>query len=290
VTRQAEPIPGAMDGEPHDHDRGLAFDLTTLMDRRQVIKLIAGASLVSLVGVACGGDDGGSTAAAGAATEDAAGAQTTVVSDESCEVIPEETAGPYPGDGTNGPNVLAETGIVRSDIRSSFGSSSGLADGVPLTVNLMVLDGANGCAAIEGAAVYLWHCDREGRYSLYSEGATDQNHLRGVQEADSGGAVSFTSIFPACYAGRWPHIHFEVYSSVDGATGGNGLVATSQLAFPADVCETVYATDGYSQSVTNLAQVSLESDSVFADGSELQLATMSGSVENGFAAELTVTV
>jgi len=22
---------------------------------------------------------------------------------------------------------------------------------------------------------------------------------------------SFTSIFPACYSGRWPHIHFEVY-------------------------------------------------------------------------------
>ena len=290
MTRQAEPKPGVMHEEPDDHDRGLAFDLTTLMDRRQVIKLIAGASLVSLVGVACGGDDGGSTAAAGAATEDAAGAPTTAVSVESCEVIPEETAGPYPGDGSNGPNVLAETGIVRSDIRSSFGSSSGVADGVPLTVNLLVLDGANDCAPVEGAAVYLWHCDREGRYSLYSDGATDQNYLRGVQEADSGGAVSFTSIFPACYAGRWPHIHFEVYSDVDSATGGDAPIAISQLAFPADVCETVYATDGYSQSVTNLAQVSLDSDNVFADGYELELATMSGSAADGFVAELTVVV
>ncbi len=290
MTRQAEPKPGVMEEEPDDHDRGLAFDLTTLMDRRQVIKLIAGASLVSLVGVACGGDDGGSTAVAGAATENAAGAQTTAVSVESCEVIPEETAGPYPGDGSNGPNVLAETGIVRSDIRSSFGSSSGVADGVPLTVNLLVLDGANGCAPVEGAAVYLWHCDREGRYSLYSEGATDQNYLRGVQETDSGGAVSFTSIFPACYAGRWPHLHFEVYSDVDSATGGDAPIAISQLAFPADVCETVYATDGYSQSVTNLGQVSLESDNVFADGYELELATMSGSAADGFVAELTVVV
>ena len=98
------------------------------------------------------------------------------------------------------------------------------------------------------------------------------------------------SIFPACYAGRWPHIHFEVYSSVDGAMGGDPPIATSQLAFPADVCETVYATDGYSQSVTNLAQVSLESDNVFADGYELELATMSGGVEDGIVAELTVTV
>lgn len=38
--------------------------------------------------------------------------------------IPDETAGPYPGDGSNGPNVLAESGIVRSDITSSFGSST----------------------------------------------------------------------------------------------------------------------------------------------------------------------
>lgn len=45
--------------------------------------------------------------------------------------IPEETAGPYPGDGTDGPNVLTESGVVRSDIRSSFGSLTGTAQGVP---------------------------------------------------------------------------------------------------------------------------------------------------------------
>ena len=33
--------------------------------------------------------------------------------------IPEETAGPYPGDGSNGVNVLSESGIVRSDITTS---------------------------------------------------------------------------------------------------------------------------------------------------------------------------
>lgn len=35
--------------------------------------------------------------------------------------VPDETAGPYPGDGSNGPNVLTESGIVRSDIRPGFG-------------------------------------------------------------------------------------------------------------------------------------------------------------------------
>lgn len=37
-----------------------------------------------------------------------------------CTLIPSETEGSYPGDGTNGPNVLTQTGIVRSDIRPSF--------------------------------------------------------------------------------------------------------------------------------------------------------------------------
>jgi protocatechuate 3,4-dioxygenase beta subunit len=166
-----------------------------------------------------------------------------------------------------------------------------VAEGVPVTVSLKVYD-LNGetVTPLPGAAIYLWHCDREGRYSLYSEGATDQNYLRGVQETDSGGVVSFTSIYPACYAGRWPHVHFEVYSSVDSATAGEDLIATSQLAFPADVCDIGYATDGYEQSVANMEQVSLESDNVFGDGYDLQLASMTGGVEDGYLAELTVVV
>ena len=140
-------------------------------------------------------------------------------------------------------NVLDDDGIVRSDIRSSFGSSSGTAGGVPLTIDLNVVDAGTG-AALEGAAVYLWHCDREGRYSLYSQGATDQNYLRGVQPADGGGDLSFSSIFPACYDGRWPHIHFEVYASTGDAVGGGRPLVTSQIALPEDICDAVYADRG----------------------------------------------
>jgi protocatechuate 3,4-dioxygenase beta subunit len=282
------PAPPGTD-ELEDHDRGLAFDLSTLMSRRQALRLIAGASLVPLVGIACGGGNGEAPGAAPEAAEPASGTPA-VAPEGSCQPVPEETAGPYPGDGSNGPNVLVESGVVRSDIRSSFGSSSGVAEGAPLTVVLTVVDDAGGCAPLEGAAIYLWHCDREGRYSLYSEGATGENYLRGVQETDASGTTTFTSIFPGCYAGRWPHIHFEVYTSVEAATGGDGPIATSQLAFPADVCEAVYATDGYGQSVSNLAGVSLESDNVFADGYDLQLATITGSLEEGYAATLTVAV
>jgi protocatechuate 3,4-dioxygenase beta subunit len=264
------------------HDRGLAFDLSTLLSRRRALTLLAGAGLAALAG--CGSGQAGSGAASGTATSTSTGSSAA-----SCEEIPEETAGPYPGDGSNGPNALDQSGIVRSDIRSSFGSASGTAEGVPLTINLTVVDLAKGCAPSAGT-VYLWHCDREGRYSMYSQGITDQNYLRGVQAADSNGRVTFKSIFPAAYSGRWPHIHFEVYPDLSSATSAGQVTATSQLALPEDACRLVYATDGYGQSVRDLAQTSLDSDNVFGDGSDQQLAKVSGDVTNGFTAALTVPV
>ncbi len=204
-------------------------------------------------------------------------------------MIPEETAGPYPGDGSNGPDVLSQSDIVRGDIRSSFGDYSGTADGVPLTIKVAVQDAANGCAALAGGAVYLWHCDRDGQYSLYT--VTNQNYLRGVQETGSDGVATFASIFPACYSGRWPHIHFEVYPSLDTATDDANKIATSQIALPEDVCNLVYATEGYEQSVTNLQQVSLRTDMVFGnDGAVHQLGTVTGSIDSGYTVELAVPV
>ena len=268
---------------PPEHDLGLAYDLRTL-SRRRALTLFAGVGLATLVG--CAPDEDAPATGSTAAPSTPTGSATSA----NCEEIPEETTGPYPGDGSNGPNVLTESGIVRSDIRSSFGSSSGTADGVPLAVRLSLLDQANGCAALSGAAVYLWHCDREGRYSLYSDGVTDQNYLRGVQEADADGQVTFTTIFPACYSGRWPHIHFEVYPSLAEATSAGNVMATSQLALPEDVCDLVYATDGYEQSVENKARTSLDSDMVFSDGVDQQLADVNGDVDSGYTATLALAV
>ena len=281
---------------------GLAADVSTLLDRRRALKLFGGAALVALG--ACGSDgdsvssptttssSGGSSASSTSSAPASSGSTSSTpgATDAGCETIPEETAGPFPGDGSNGPNVLDDSGIVRSDITSSYGSSTTKAGGVPLTINLVILDQANGCKAMAGAAVYLWHCDREGLYSLYSPGATDENYLRGVQEADASGRVTFKSIFPAAYSGRWPHIHFEVYPTLAKAASHGNKTATSQLALPEDVCKVVYATSGYEQSVRNLAQTSLARDNVFRDGSNQQLATMLGSVSAGYTAELSVPV
>ncbi|MEU6373723.1 intradiol ring-cleavage dioxygenase [Streptomyces sp. NPDC046909] len=262
--------------EIHEHDRGLSYDLPVLA-RRRMIRLLAGASLVPLVG--CSADEGGAGSEGGEASS-------------ACSPIPEETAGPYPGDGSNGVNVLKESGVVRGDIRRSFGDSAGgTAEGVPLTVTLTVVDADSGCGTPrKGAAVYLWHCDREGAYSLYTEGVRDENYLRGVQETDEKGQVTFTSVFPGCYTGRWPHIHFEVYGSLADATAATAITGTSQLAFPKEVCDTVYATDGYGASVANLSELSLAEDMVFGDGYERQMAAVEGSVGAGYTATLTVPV
>jgi protocatechuate 3,4-dioxygenase beta subunit len=282
-----------MDDEAHDHDRGLSFDVSTLLDRRRALTLLGGAGLVSLAACRPGSGTGTTTtsgATSPSTTSPSASPTTTAASGAACSPIPQETAGPYPGDGSNGANVLTQSGIVRRDITSSLGTASGVARGVPLTIKLHVVSVAQGCTPLTGAAVYLWHCDREGRYSMYSAGITAENYLRGVQETDTNGDVTFTSIFPAAYSGRWPHIHFEVYPSVTKATGAGTKLRTSQLALPEDVCRAVYATDGYASSVTNLARSSLSSDNVFSDGYSLQLATVTGSVAEGYTASLALPV
>lgn len=267
--------------EHRGHHGGLNVDIAEVFERRQLLKLFAAGAGLVVVGAACGSSAGSDASPPGS---------SSVAEFPEIAEIPEETAGPFPGDGSNGVNVLTESGIVRSDIRSSFGSSSGVADGVPLTVELKVVDVARGGAPLSGAAVYLWHCDRDGRYSLYSQGVTDQNYLRGVQETDADGRVTFTSIYPACYSGRWPHIHFEVYPSLDEATSAGGKLATSQIALTEDVSDTVYATDGYGQSIDNMKDVSLATDNVFRDGAELETPAVSGSVDSGLTVTLVVGV
>lgn len=265
-------------------DQGLSFDLETIFDRRGLLRLMGLAGLgVALT--ACGASAAGGSSAAGAAST-SGGADAG--SGAGCDTIPEETAGPYPADGSNGPDVLIESGIVREDIRSSFGGLSGTAEGIPLAIRLNLQD-ASTCDALAGAAVYLWHCDRDGRYSLYT--VTDQNYLRGVQPADERGVVRFTSIFPACYSGRWPHIHIEVYPDLASANDDANVIATSQIAFPEATCHEVYATPGYEQSVANLQQVSLATDMVFVDDAgKRQLGTVTGRVDAGYTVELTVPV
>lgn len=273
----------------HDDHGGFQRDLRATgaaINRRSLLRLAAtlGGSAAALNFLGCG-----SAATAPASVTDTATGTTGTTTGGSCSRIPSETEGPYPGDGSNGPTVLTAAGVVRRDIRSSFAGLSGTADGVPLTIALTIVS-ASTCAPLANRAVYIWHCDRLGRYSLYNSGVTNQNYLRGIQETDANGNLSFTSIYPGCYSGRWPHIHFEVYPSLAQATSVANKVATSQIALPKATNDVVYATAGYEQSVTNQSRITLATDGIFADGASLELATISGSVAGGLTATLSVAV
>lgn len=283
-----------------DHDRGLQHDLekiAALKARRRALGLILSGSAAAFV-AACGGD--GSSTSGSSASGSSSGGSNSGSSGGSCDAAPTETAGPYPSDGSNTvngavSNILTESGVVRSDIRSSFGTSNTTAQGVPVTLTLSLVNSNNLCAPLSGYAVYLWHCTQDGEYSLYSSNVQNENYLRGVQVSDSSGLLTFTTIFPGCYSGRYPHIHFEVYPSLAMATLYTNRVLTSQMALPRDICSTVYnGTSGYEVSVSNLAAITTANDNVFGDNTAAQITamtpTMSGSIAAGYTGNIVIGV
>ena len=271
-------------------DLGLPADLSMLarapIARRRLLGM--GMAGIGMLLAGCGNIGGGPPAAPGS------NSPTKTSADGACVSLPGETAGPYPADGSNASNqtlnVLQRSGIVRSDIRASL-STKTVAAGIPTTFELSLINVNANCAPLAGYALYAWHCDRDGQYSLYSSSVTEEDYLRGVQTSDAAGKVTFQSIFPACYIGRWPHVHFELYASIDKATAASNVVHTTQLALPEAVCKTVYSTaEGYSKSVANLSQISLATDNVFSDGVTSQMAAVTGSIADGFLVKLNVGV
>lgn len=208
---------------------------------------------------------------------------------QACVAIPRSTAGPFPGDGSipgqgRVANALALVGIMRRDISASVGGGAAVAQGVALELALRLTDAD--CRPLPGAAIYVWQCDREGRYSMYSPGVEDQDYLRGVQVADAQGLVQFRSVFPGAYPGRWPHVHFETFRSLADAGTHARRLKVSQFALPRAACEAAYAAPGYGDSASALKRMRLERDGIFRGDAAQWLAPTSGSVQTGFVARL----
>jgi protocatechuate 3,4-dioxygenase beta subunit len=270
---------------PDDHDLGLPHDLRVLLKRRQVLTFMASAGAAGLL-TSC---DMLSSAEEEVIATGADGAQ--------CVAHPAETAGPFPADGSNNAhgtlaNVLDNSGIVRRDIRPDIqGGAETAAPGVRLEFTARLVNAADECAPLTGHVLYLWHCDAEGRYSLYN--LPDTAYLRGAGVSDGNGVVNFTTIVPGCYRGRYPHMHFEIYPSLEQATDYRNRMLTSQLAIPADACRAIYESDAnYRTSLANFADSPLERDGIFADNTASQLAAqtlaMSGSAASGYSGDVTI--
>ncbi|TGM12474.1 protocatechuate dioxygenase [Leptospira selangorensis] len=211
---------------------------------------------------------------------DTSSCNTSEVSTSSvCALIPQETEGPYPLD------LSSNSSYFRQDITEG-------KTGIPLSLVLTIQNINDNCNPISNARVDIWHCDKDGYYSGYSEsgylGAKNyigETFCRGIQLTDSSGIVNFTTIYPGWYSGRVTHIHFQVYLN-------NGLVATSQIAFPEDITKTVYNTSLYSAHGQNTSVPGNCYDNIFNNSSSdlsLELCTITeDSSTGGYIASLTI--
>ncbi|MES1245802.1 MAG: intradiol ring-cleavage dioxygenase [Acidobacteriota bacterium] len=149
-------------------------------------------------------------------------AQTSNILAPSCWMTPEKTEGPYYFD----PN------LIRRDITEG-------KTGIPLTLGIGVVD--VDCTPVPNLLVDVWHADKDGLYSGYSQPAGNtrgQTFLRGTQPTDADGIAYFQTIYPGWYQGRATHIHFKVRIP-------DQTYVTSQFAFSEAVNNAVYATPLY---------------------------------------------
>ncbi len=241
--------------------------------RAKFIKsLLLGATSVPILVEACNKSNSGSSGSSSSTTDSTSTGSTTSTS---CSATPSETAGPYPYD------LSSNSAIFRTDIKEG-------KTGLPLSLTLTIVNSNNSCAVISGARVDIWHCDKDGYYSEYSEPGylgtqdnTGKTFLRGIQLTDSNGQVKFTTIYPGWYTGRVTHIHVEVFVN-------SVLKQTTQVAFPDSLNTTIYGTSLYSAHGQN--SITNSSDQVFSDSYSSELITITGDTTNGYAATFKVGV
>ena len=127
-----------------------------------------------------------------------------------------------------------------------------------------------------------------------SMGATptdDKTFLRGVQLTNSDGVADFDTIYPGWYQGRALHIHLKVHEGgkATGKTYEGGHVShTGQLFFPEDVTDKVATIKPYS--THNIERVRNEEDGIFQQAGDGSIVKLTGSIEEGFVAEITLGV
>ncbi len=209
--------------------------------RRRVLYL-AGAGTAAAALAACGGDsesDATDTASGDGATPD-------------CVLTPEETEGPF----------YTDLNLVRRDITDG-------KPGAPLELRIGVID-AETCAPIPDATVDIWHADAIGLYSAFTgQGDSEdvdtsaQSFLRGVQPTDVDGVATFTTVYPGWYMGRTTHVHVKVHFS-------DRTRVTTQLYFPDDVTDTVYA-DNAAYAERGAKDTPNEDDGFGAESTTLQM-------------------
>ncbi|RWA08101.1 hypothetical protein EKO27_g7016 [Xylaria grammica] len=179
-------------------------------------------------------------------------------SNTSCLLSPEVTEGPY--------YVAGE--YIRQNIVEE-------EEGVPLTLDIAIYD-VDTCDPISDAWVEIWHCNSTGVYSGVASGGDysdapenlDTTFLRGFQQSDRDGAISFDTIYPGHYSGRTQHIHVMVHP--DATPRANQTIQDTtashvgQIYFDQDLSDSVETLSPYS---TNTQPVTTNDEDMLLDQS-----------------------
>ncbi|GGH17345.1 dioxygenase family protein [Mucilaginibacter phyllosphaerae] len=243
------------------------------MERKEFLTTFALAALAGPILLeACKKDSAKTTANASGTTS----AADTIANSSACRVTPTEVEGPYPYPGGELKNPLNRTDITDGQT------------GVPLTLNLLVVNTNDNCNVVTNARADIWHCNKDGYYSGYAnqngqsgnQSYIGQTWLRGYQATDTNGAVAFTTIYPGWYGGRATHIHFEIF--VNGV-----LKKACQLTFSETISDAVHTSSTYNLGVNTTRNAS---DGIFGNSAtDLANETLSlaGSIAAGYTGTYT---
>ena len=182
-------------------------------------------------------------------------------------------------------------GLIRTDITTGFNGMPGTANGVPVDLNLTFQSASDWRSPLTRHAVYVWHADAAGEYSVFNR--PDTNYLRGIGITDSRGRVRFQTLYPGTYRGRAPHIHFEVYRSLDAFRLGAPSLIRSRILFPDIISRAVYTRHPvYAGSMEKYNELRLEPPvrDPAQDMRSIQLATVSATGPSALRAGLTLFV
>ena len=204
---------------------------------------------------------------------------TSGSSSGSCIITADEVEGPYPYVGGEITNPLQ-----RADV-------TGGQTGLPLALIFTVVNANNSCAAVSGARVDIWHCNKDGYYSGYgnqtggslgTKSYTGETWLRGYQLTDTSGKATFNTIYPGWYMGRATHIHIEVFVN-------NILKKTTQITFPETISDAVHITSLYAAHGVNTTRNS--SDGILGNSATdlaNETVALTGDTTNGYSGNYTI--
>ncbi|KAL2826492.1 Intradiol ring-cleavage dioxygenase [Aspergillus cavernicola] len=206
-----------------------------------------------------------------------------------------------------GPTAEGETGPywipgerVRSEIREG-------EPGVPVILEQQYID-VETCKPIPQLYAELWGCNATGVYSgLVVEGNgnpsdlgnRDRTFLRGIQQTDAEGVVTFDTLFPGHYDGRTTHYHniahFHAKRLPNNTIAGGTVGHVAQIFWDQDAIDRVESTYPYNTNeipiTLNAVDRVVRQETEYSDSDPmLNYAFLGEAIEDGLFAWITVAV